>query len=198
MAFAALIDHDTLAIQCKGDLETLRDYAFLNSIEQAVSIVLEEEDFTDRFTLQEMQSFYCTYETEVKRTFRDEEEAAEICFGMLQNKLKKVPKYTEKLGERLIEEDASQRRKSNKASKTEKVFTRTRKPRMTNVGKVKAGNKPKETTALFPLWKIAKEEKQWTKQELIDALTLEDFTESKAKKYVSRALRKGVLEPNDN
>lgn len=97
-----LIDYDTRKVECKSaDREVLEKYVRDNDLEMAVAIISDEDDFLMEMSMDEMGELFNNL-SDRERKFETEEEAAELCWSLLQSHSDDFPNYTKPVGKKLL------------------------------------------------------------------------------------------------
>lgn len=132
-----LIDYDTRSVECKSeDRDQLEKYVKDNSLELAVCIVSEEDDFLMEMSGKEMSDLFNNL-SDRPRKFESEDEAAELCWALLQSHSDSFPDFTPALGKKLLQ--AGEKRSSDSAKG--KATAKSKPARKATSGATKAPQK---------------------------------------------------------
>lgn len=128
-----LIDYDTRKVECKSaDRVVLEKYVADNSLEMATAIISDEDDFLMEMSMGEMSDLFHNY-SDRERKFETEEEAAELCWAMIQSHADDFPNYTKPLGKKLLK--AGEKRSKDNERKSATPAKPASKPKATGEAK---------------------------------------------------------------
>lgn len=193
------IDFDTRSVESKStDGELLAAYVLDNELTLAVAIIDSEDELCLQFSLNEMQEL--SNNLGGNKEYKEEEEAAEWCWRLLEQSQDDFPKFTASLGKKLLKA-AARRCKDSPSKSTEGKATKApRKPRASSkpTGKrptdatvLTLGTQPKESTLLYKVWQTV--EDNLGDMSIADIVAECELDEQQCRKQISRCIRKNVL-----
>ena len=106
------IDYDTRKVESKNENDNLlQKYIVNNNLEMAVTLVSTREELVLKFSLIELGDLYHNLNGKGKLDINE-------CWGLLEKS--KVPKFTKKLGTKLLKAYPNERQPKRKSKKNEK------------------------------------------------------------------------------
>lgn len=98
-----LIDFDFLTVECKTEeSESVNKYIDDNNLRLALALIHNEDELVIRFTLQEIIELYNNINpANHKPNMADEDHAARLCWGLIENMQDDFPTFTVAFGKKL-------------------------------------------------------------------------------------------------
>lgn len=193
------IDFDTRSVESKStDGEILAAYILDNDLTMAVALVGSEDELCLQFSLKEMQELSNNLGGD--KEYESDEQAAEWCWRLLEQWQDDFPKFTTTLGKKLLKAAARRNKDTDSgntdASKTEpaRKLRTSSKPagkRPTDATVLTLGNRPRDTTVLYKVWRTV--EDNLGDMSIGDIVAECELDEQQCRKQISRCIRKEVL-----
>ena len=196
------IDYDTRSVESKSsDGELLAAYVIDNKLTSAIALIDNEEELCLQLSLNEMQEL--SNNLGGNKEYKEEEEAAEWCWRLLEQSQDCIPNFTKTLGKHLLREAASESKSRKKATDTRAEVSAVKPTKKLRTSSTAVGRRPTDTTVLslckqptegtllFKIWQTV--EDNLGDMSIGDIVAECELDEQQCRKQISRCIRKGVL-----